>query len=133
MALGSDAYNGQSDSRMYVWDSGSLAWIPYTGGAGGGGSVTVTNLPTNLTGSGNLKVSIEEGSLSTTAAYYAKRVDEASPYTYVGEAAAGTATSSASWRVSRLEASGNDVIILWADGNTNADNIWDNRASLSYS
>lgn len=54
--------------------------------------------------------------------------------TYVGEAAPGAATSAASWRIKRIdETSSPDVIVLWADGNSNLDNIWDNRASLSYS
>lgn len=54
--------------------------------------------------------------------------------TYKGEAAAGVLTSAASWRISRLTIqSDGDTEILWADGNTNYDNIWDNRLSLSYS
>ncbi len=64
---------------------------------------------------------------------YATRVDEASStVTYVGEAVAGVATSAASWRIKKLDST-SGLIMTWADGNTNFDNIWDNRASLSYS
>lgn len=64
-------------------------------------------------------------------AAYIREVDEGATYTYVGFAAPGTATSSASWRIKRIvNASGAD---RYADGNGNFDNIWDNRESLSYS
>jgi hypothetical protein len=52
---------------------------------------------------------------------------------YIGEAQPGTATSAASWRISRTVFTGDDSTKLFADGNSNFDNIWDNRASLSYS
>jgi|GEM_PF-3341645 hypothetical protein len=51
---------------------------------------------------------------------------------YLGTAATGTATSAASWAIQKITtASG--VQMLWADGNSTEDNIWDNRESLSYS
>lgn len=52
-------------------------------------------------------------------------------YTYMGEAAPGTATSAAAWRVSRLNQS--TSTIEYADGDGAFDNVWDDRASLSYS
>lgn len=62
----------------------------------------------------------------------ATRVDEASAtVTYVGEAAAGSATSGAVWLIKKIdETSG--IVITFADGNTNYDNVWDNRAALTY-
>jgi len=65
----------------------------------------------------------------------ALQLDEAaSSLTYIGEASPGSATSSAVWRIKRIDESGNpEIIIKWADGNTNFDNVWDNRAALSYS
>lgn len=53
--------------------------------------------------------------------------------TYIGEAAPGTATSAAGWRVRRMVEAGADITVLWADGDAHFDNVWDNRASLSYS
>jgi len=54
--------------------------------------------------------------------------------TYRGDALPGVLTSAASWRISRLTMqSDGDIAIVFADGNDNFDNIWDNRLSLSYS
>lgn len=53
--------------------------------------------------------------------------------TYIGDANPGTATSAAEWRIRRLTEVGDDVTVEWADGNDTFDNIWDDRASLSYS
>jgi len=66
---------------------------------------------------------------------FAIQVDEASgSITYVGKAPIGTATSSASWQIMKIDESGDpELIITWADGNDSFDNIWDNRASLNYS
>ena len=53
---------------------------------------------------------------------------------YVGVAQPGTATSSASWQIYVVDESGSvDLEIAYADGDTNFDNIWDDRAALSYS
>jgi len=52
----------------------------------------------------------------------------AAPYNYIGRAATGTSTSSASWDVSRIE--------MASDGTTttlNSTGAWSNRTSLSYS
>lgn len=53
--------------------------------------------------------------------------------TYIGFAAPGTATSAAGWMIERLTFTGPDIAIDFADGNAEFDNVWDNRASLSYS
>ena len=50
---------------------------------------------------------------------------------YVGEAAIGTATSAASWRIKKIDST-SGIIITWA-GTGVFDQVWDNRASLSYS
>lgn len=53
--------------------------------------------------------------------------------TYYGFAAAGTATSAASWKIAKETVSGVSTTLLFADGDVNFNNVWDNRASLSYS
>ena len=53
--------------------------------------------------------------------------------TYVGEAIPSTLTSAALWRIKRLVETGPDIEILWADGDANFNNVWDDRVSLSYS
>lgn len=61
-----------------------------------------------------------------------KKIDEALPYTYIGEAAVGTATSAASWRIKRVDdTSDPDSTILYA-GTGAFDQVWDNRSSLTY-
>lgn len=61
-------------------------------------------------------------------------LDEASSTVlYVGQAVLGSATSAAFWRMRRITTSGTVTTVAYADGNANFDNVWDNRASLSYS
>ena len=52
---------------------------------------------------------------------------------FVGEANPGSSTASAVWKITKIDKSGSVVTILYADGNTNKDNIWNNRVSGSYS
>lgn len=52
---------------------------------------------------------------------------------YRGEAAPGTPTNASLWRIQRITINGDDVVIEWADGNANFDNVFDNRLILSYS
>lgn len=54
-----------------------------------------------------------------------------SAYLYTGRAARGTATSAASWRISRFDFGTGAV--TFADGDQLYDNVFDNRESLSYS
>ena len=61
-------------------------------------------------------------------------IDEASEtITYIGKAIAGSLTSQSKWSIKRIDLSEPPLTkILFADGNANEDNIWDNRASLTY-
>ena len=67
---------------------------------------------------------------------YATRYDQdaATPtFAYLGKAAVSSATSAAVWQVQKLVfGADGDVTITWADGNASFDNIWDNRAALTY-
>lgn len=75
-----------------------------------------------------------DGSINTTDVIYASRVDDASAtVTYIGKAAVGSANGSAVWQISRMTVSGTVTTIEYADGNISFDNVWDNRAALSYS
>jgi hypothetical protein len=65
---------------------------------------------------------------------FAARVDEApGGVTYVGTAAAGALPGAAAWRIKRLTEFGGVVTVEWADGDAGCDNVWDDRASLTYS
>jgi hypothetical protein len=63
----------------------------------------------------------------------ANQLDQIGAITYIGEATPGTALSSALWRIKKVAETGPDVTITWADGNSDFDNIWDDRLILSYS
>lgn len=64
----------------------------------------------------------------------ATRVDTASAsITYVGESATNVAESAAAWQIKKLETVGTVLKITWADGNDLYDNVWTDRASLTYS
>lgn len=62
---------------------------------------------------------------------YSIRIDETGLYTYVGEADPGTSEGAAAWRIKRLTES--EGPLLYADGDSNFNNIWNDRAILSYS
>ena len=90
----------------------------------GSDDVTITSL-------GGGKIALDT---STVSAPCALQFDDAgSGVSYVGMAAVGTLTSAALWRVKKMAETGADIAITWADGDSSFDNIWDNRASLSYS
>jgi hypothetical protein len=72
--------------------------------------------------------------VATVSGAQAIRIDEYSAtVTYVGKAATGSAEGSAVWQIQRLTESSGDLTVEWADGNDSFDNVWTNRASLSYS
>jgi hypothetical protein len=55
-----------------------------------------------------------------------------STVTYLGNAPPGSATSAAVWKIKRMtQAASGDIDIEWADLGRNTQ-IWDNRASLTY-
>ncbi len=108
---------------------------------------TVSTLlkPTDLSfDAGSLKVKVITSALPSSASTettlqtisfggfkFALRFATVGSIDYVGEAAIGTLTSAASWRIKRIDST-TGIIILWA-GTGVFDQIWDNRASLSYS
>jgi hypothetical protein len=61
-------------------------------------------------------------------------IDEASASViYVGQAKIGSLASQAVWMIQRITIAGSITTISFADGNANFDNVWNNRASLTYS
>ncbi len=79
-----------------------------------------------------LSSSVDSVTVETTK--YTTQIDEASStITYIGKATIGSATSSAVWQIQKISVSGNVTSFEFADGDDNFDNIFDNRASLSYS
>lgn len=64
---------------------------------------------------------------------YIVYIDEQVGVTYVGKAAPQSSTSNPVWQIQRLLTTGSVIAVTFADGNRKFDNVWDNRASLSYS
>jgi hypothetical protein len=106
-----------------------------------GDSVEVTNFPASQAVTGPLTdaqlraVAVPvSGTLTANPTIYATKVDEVSgTVTYVGKAAVGSGSASAVWQISKLEQSGAVLSVTYADGNANFDNVWNDRAGLSYS
>lgn len=138
--FGKDAITGAQDpvsitnnalhTNQYVWDTATLTWIKQVQSSSTGTSsdVNITNTSIPVTQNGSWTV-------NTVAPSYAKRYDQVDDtLAYLGDAAVGSSISTASWRIQKLEFGvTGSVTITFADGNTNFDNIWNNRASLSYS
>ena len=53
------------------------------------------------------------------------------PTFYFGDAPMGATTSQAVWRIYRITVSG-VVSIKWADGDSEFNNVWDDRTTLTY-
>jgi len=64
---------------------------------------------------------------------YSKRLDEIGATIYLGEAAVGSSESASTWRIQKITQIGTVLEILWANGNSNFNNTWDDRTTLSYS
>jgi hypothetical protein len=61
---------------------------------------------------------------------FALRLDTVGSVDYVGEASIGTTTSAASWRIKKIDST-TGIVLQWA-GTGVFDQVWDNRASLTY-
>jgi hypothetical protein len=74
--------------------------------------------------------SVGEGFAKTQDVPESMRIDDTGTYIYIGYAIPGSLTADNCWRLCRYDNYGNR---LWADGDALYNNVWDNRASLSYS
>jgi hypothetical protein len=107
----------------------------YIGGSSNANQIVTLSIPPN--GSAKFDATgwvvydflgIEVKDLSLASIYD----DSNDPIIYLGKALPGELTSSAVWQISKINMT-TGVITTWADGDSNFDNIWDNRASLTYS
>lgn len=81
----------------------------------------------------DLETAINNISVSVTQSNYSKIVKTNGNYMYVMDASIGSGLSGdAIWRVQRVYDDGNTVVVDWADGNDNFDNIAANYLSLTY-
>lgn len=110
-----------------LWQASTLSYVQMqadasgnlltSGGGGGGGSVTQGTVP-----------------WVTAPQAYALQLDaSAAPLYYVGQAAVGSSFSSSVWQIFQLDTTGGGISILYANGSPTFTNVWNARASLSYS
>jgi hypothetical protein len=61
-------------------------------------------------------------------------IDEGNPQViYSGYAVSGSASNEPNFAIMRTTITDNDIIVNdWANGNLNAENVWDNRKDLEY-
>ncbi len=92
-------------------------------------------IPDSRRGTGKLLISAVSGSISIAPEpKYIVEIDDAGGgVTYIGEAAPTSAHGDAAWRIQKLTETAGDMSLRWADGNEDFDNVWTNRAGLSYS
>lgn len=84
-------------------------------------------------GAVNAFVSSDAGALGPNGVALTTRVDEpSSSITYVGKAEVGESAANAVWQIFKVTTSGTETIITYADGDTSFNNVWANRASLTY-
>lgn len=134
-SIGSAGINGQDGLAGANGTSVFTANGAPGAGLGGDGDVYIDadngDIYQKITGSWSLQGT--PGSMALTV-----RSDTIDPtvfpeITYRGDALPGTLTSALLWRVQRLTLqSDGDTEIVFADGDDNFDNIWDNRLSLTY-
>lgn len=74
-------------------------------------------------------IDVDEQIVASSPLTFLKDDTTTAGYTYLGEALPGTATSAASWRIARVNGT-TDAVYYASTGDFNQ--IWDNRASLSY-
>jgi len=62
-----------------------------------------------------------------------EKIDEASAsITYIGRAQCGANEAAAVWQICRLAISGTVTTKEWADGDGKLNNVWNDRATLTY-
>ncbi len=103
-----------------------------------GESVVLTDeelqwIPVSKRENAELAVTALASPVSVTTEYLVTRLDEVgSGISYVGKAEPGSATDAAVWQITKVTEASGDVVIEYADGDANFNNIWDDRLSLSY-
>ena len=77
----------------------------------------------------SVSVGIQDG---RAGAGYTVLLDEQAEATYVGKAAPNTSTSTAAWQIRRIKQVGSVLQVEYADIG-GFDQVWDDRAALTYS
>ncbi len=128
-----DALESVHKVAILRWDTGTLAWVKFTGGdpLAPAADVNITNVSLAVTGP-LTDAQLRASAVIVRPTNYSVIVDDTTTagFTYVCKAVIGTASSAASWQIVKIP--DGTTPSLWADSNENFDNIADNRAALSY-
>ena len=66
-------------------------------------------------------------------ATYELKIDETDGTVfYAGLALPGTSPAAAGWQIQKITLGANSIDVVFADSNSNFDNVWDDRLGLSY-
>lgn len=63
----------------------------------------------------------------------ATKIEVSGDLTYVGIATPGSAQASAVWQCKKIDATGGNTVVTWADGDADFDNVASDLTSLTYS
>ena len=96
-------------------------------GGGGGGAIVDTSALATSAKQDDIVQAIQGISGTTNKT---TRIQTVGTRTYIGNAAIGSAESASVWQIKVLDTPG--LTKLWADGNDNFDNVWDDRATVTY-
>lgn len=94
--------------KMQIYNPNTMAWEAATGSLSEGTTVTTATVKTTITDQATADI------------------------LYVGVADIGSSNASAVWQIKKVETVGNVTTTTYADGNSNFDNVWNNRATLTY-
>ena len=97
-------------------------------GGGGGGAIVDTSALATSAKQDDIVQAIQGISGTTNKT---TRIQTVGTRTYIGNAAIGSPESASVWQIKVLDTPG--LTKLWADGNDNFDNVWDDRATVTYS
>jgi hypothetical protein len=113
---------------------------PVGGGGGGGNGSPYTDstgkvMNVELETDGSVPVTVVAG--GSAAAQTVSKIDDTTTanVVYIGKAeltGAAILTSGAVWQIKKLDTSSLALDKKWADGDSSYNNVWDNRASLTY-
>lgn len=71
--------------------------------------------------------------VSDVSTLVALKVTTSGSYTYIAVAPIGTSQSASLWQAKRIYDDGTDVVITWADGDADFDNVATDLTALTYS
>ena len=90
-------------------------------------------IPVKGNSSGEIFVHLTSSDVTFITDNYTQNIDEPDASTlYTGLAVIGTSEATNAWQIKKLTVTGTVTKIAWADGNDDFDNIWNNRAALTY-